>query len=181
MSDLFIVPDSSFFICFLDDIEKPQQIIDLLDAKPFSFFIGKITSKEIQKSHHFAIIEKKFLQQITVYDYFEYGEIAKMFFSESELKKGEHEVFIIAFILATNGNPFIAIIDDNDAKKFFKTNIPEKSDYVTGTVGFIRFCCCKYNVFIKDVAIDILVAIKQSKFYVPLPILDATIEEIRMC
>jgi predicted nucleic acid-binding protein len=181
MKKMSIIPDSSFFICFLDDIEKPQQIIDLLDVKLFSFFIGKITSTEIQKSKNFTKIETRFFQEIIVYDYFEYGEIVKMFFSELELKKGEHEVFIISFILTSIGDPFVAIIDDGPAKKFFKLNIPEKGNSLTGTVGFVRFCSCKCKVFIKEVAIGILVSIKQSKFYVPSSIIDATIEDISTC
>lgn len=181
MNKISIIPDSSFFICFLDDIEKPQLMIDLLNSESFSFIVGMITFKEIQKSKNFIEIERQSRQKITIYDYFEYSEVVKMFFSESELKKGEHEVFIISFIQSFSKDPFITILDDENAKKFFKTNIPEKATSVIGTVGFIRLCSCKCKVFIKEVAIDILESIKQSKFFVPVSIIDATIEDIRAC
>jgi predicted nucleic acid-binding protein len=181
MKEVSVIPDSSFFICFLDDINKPQQIMELLSSNYFSFIMGKITSSEIQKSKNFIKIKSEFFQKITVYDYFEYSEIVKMFFSESELKKGEHEVFIISFILSTSEEQFIAIVDDAPAKKFCKTNIPERATSITGTVGFVRVCSCTCKVFIKETAIDILVSIKKSKFYVPPSIVDAAIEDIRTC
>jgi predicted nucleic acid-binding protein len=181
MNKISIIPDSSFFICFLDDIEKPEHIIDLLNVELFSFFMGGTTFNEIKKSKNYFGIEKEFRQKITIYDYFEYGEIVKVFFSTNEIKKGEHEVFVISFIFSVLGETFIAILDDDAAKKYFKINIPERENSVTGTIGFIGICTCKYKVFIKVTAINILESIRVSKFFVPIAIIDATIEQIRVC
>jgi len=181
MKKTSIIPDSSFFICFLDDIEKPELIQELLKNDKFDFFLGRITFDEIKKSKNFQKIANESEQKIIIYDYFEYGEVVRIFFSESEIRKGEHEVFVISFIFTFLNNPFIAILDDEPAKKFFKNNIPEKASSVMGTIGFIKICSCECKIFIKATAINILELIKKSKFFVSNKIIEVAIEQIRAC
>ena len=36
-----VIPDSSFFICFLDDIEKPEYVIKIFKYEKFTLVLGK--------------------------------------------------------------------------------------------------------------------------------------------
>lgn len=180
MNDISIIPDSSFFICFLDDIGKPERLLEIINSSKFSLIIGKMISQEIRKSENFFRISEEIHQKAIVYDYYEYGEAVKVFFSESEIEKGEHEIFVISYIFSLLERPFIAIIDDMDAKKFLKNNI-QHPEFIVGTIGFLELCTCSYKVFIKEVSINILMSIKESKFFVDPMIIDATIEKIRAC
>ena len=182
MKETIVIPDSSFFICFIDDISKPHYLETILNKTEFSFVVGKIIITEIKDAPENAILREHYNKNnIAVFDYYDYGEILRPFFSIDEINKGEHEVIIITYILNLQGKQVITILDDNSPKKFLKNLLLEKSEMVTGTVGFVEKCTCEYNIFFKEKGINILTLIKQSKFWIENEIVDNAIIRIKGC
>ena len=82
-----IIADSSFYICFLDDIKKPDYLKHILTH--FRFVIGKIVKKEIARSPMFKKIESiinTVVDNISADENFD--ELLKPFFSVKEIEKG---------------------------------------------------------------------------------------------
>ncbi|MGQ9722388.1 MAG: hypothetical protein ACUVXA_13815 [Candidatus Jordarchaeum sp.] len=73
----------------------------------------------------------------------------------------------------------MTILDDEKPKNFLKRNFPQLLARVTGTIGFIESCTCRYRIFSKEEAINILCLIKKSKFRVREEIVNGAIEKIR--
>ncbi|MEX2705952.1 MAG: hypothetical protein Q6352_011905 [Candidatus Freyrarchaeum guaymaensis] len=181
MSSVNVVPDSSFYICFLDDINAPHYLLQLLNARIFKFILGKIIKTEIEKSPNYKSIEKTIDSRVEIFEYYNYGEILRPFFSLEEIKKGDNEVIVISYVLYFLNLTFITILDDTKPRKFLERNFPELYTRVVGTVGFIEKCSCQYNIFSKEKGITILNLIKKSKFRIKNEIVNKTIERIGKC
>jgi len=161
---IIIIPNSSFYLCFLDDIMAPQYLVRILNHEYFDFVTGKIILEEIER-------------KVRVFEYLNYGEILRPFFSIEEIKKGEHEVIAISCILYILEINFLAIIDDDQAIKFLKRNFPRTEHKITRTVGFMEECY-RRKIFSKEETINILELIKKSKFRVKKAIIEDIIKRI---
>jgi len=171
------IPDSSFFWCFLGDIKKPDSLLKILQSNEFRFVTAEIISTEIKKKPIEAQLLHKINKNVEIFSYHQYGEILKPLFSDKEIKKGEHEVIVISYILNFKREDFIAVLDDNAPKKFLKRLIPNPIGIITGTVGFIEICTVR-SVFRRAEAITILILIKESKFRIDDAIVDSVISRI---
>ena len=180
MSDIKVIPDSSFIICFLDDIQQPQYLIRIFNYDGFTFIIGRIVKNEISRSRRYDHI-KSIVENAESFEYYYYGEILRPFLSIEEIEKGEHEVIATAYVMHSLGFDIIFILDEDDPRKFVENNFPDLVDKMTGTVGFIEKCHCVFDIFEKDESIDILRLIKNSKFRVKAEIIEQAIENIRRC
>lgn len=178
MNSLAIVPDSSFYICFLDDIKKPAHLIRIFKSKRLEFMIGPLIKREIKKSLNYPKIEPRIKSHVKIFTYYRYGEILRPVFSIEEMNKGEHEVVAVAYILNFLQVEFLAILDEEKMKNFIKSSFPQISAKITGTVGFIGLCCCDFKIFTKAEGISILYSIRSSKFRVDDKILDKTAAKI---
>lgn len=178
-----VVPDSSFYICFIDDISKPEYLIKLLNHPSFRFVTGQKIKEEITRSPNYHAVEKYIDDYVDYFEYYNYSEILRPFFSLEEIRKGEHEVIAISYILYILEATFIAILDEDSAREFIKRNLPQlwKMGRVMGTVGFIKLCCCIYHIFLKEEAVSVLELIKRSKFRVKRADVDRIIEEVKRC
>lgn len=175
-----VIPDTSFFICFLDDIKEPSHLLRIFNFNEFILVVGKVVHSEVKKSENYHQIEH-ILYSAESHDYNQFGEILKPFMSVEEISKGEHEVIATAYILNFLGYDIIFILDDDGARNLVLRNLSEIADKMTGTVGFIRLCCCEHEIFNKEEAKLILVTIKNSKFRVKEKIIEKTIEDIEGC
>jgi hypothetical protein len=77
----------------------PQYLVRILNHEYFDFVTGKIILEEIERSPRYMIIKKEIERKVRVFEYLNYGEILRPFFSIEEIKKGEHEVIAISCIL----------------------------------------------------------------------------------
>jgi len=82
------------------------------------FIIGQKIKEEIKKSQNYNAIEILIDNHTQSFEYYKYGEILKPFFSAEEIKKGEHEVIVISYVMYHLGIAFIAIIDEDESRKF---------------------------------------------------------------
>lgn len=179
MAEITIIPDSSFYICFLDDIKKPDYILKIVEYSGFKFFTGMIIKREIEKSSFYCKIEKTINSKVQIFKYYNYGEILKPFFSLEEINEGEHEVIVISYILFLRNSKFIAIIDDANSRKFIHNNFPEIFKFIEWTISFLSNCYILYSIFPKKEIISILEMIQNSKFRVKKEVVEETIEQIR--
>ena len=82
-----VIPDSSFYICFIDDINEPEYLIRVMSANAMEFIIGQKIKEEIKRSQNYNAIEIPIDNHTQSFEYYEYGEILKPFFSAEEIKK----------------------------------------------------------------------------------------------
>jgi len=181
MEETYVVSDSSFIICFLDDIEKHEYLLHFWGCGVFKFVIGDVIHEEIKKSHNYSLIQDSLNSKISVFDYYNFGEIVRPFFSIDEIKKGEHEVYVIFYVLNFRKEETIAILDEIQCKNYLKSKMPHVSIKIIGTIGFIERCICKCKLLSKTEGESILVLIKGSKFWIPDKIIDQSINKIRVC
>lgn len=176
-----VVADSSFYICFLDDIRRPKYLIRII--KNFEFLIGEILENEIRQSQNYFHVKNFIGTKIILFDYkdYFYGELLKPLFSVGEIRKGEHEVIAITVIIFSLHKKLISIIDDKEAIKFIEKNFPKIYNMVIRTVRFVEKCCCEYKIFSKKEAKEILNLIKNSKFRVNDDIIEKVIQDIDRC
>jgi len=177
---LRVIPNSSFFICFLDDIRMPYFLRRIVTHNPFTFVLCKKVKEEVAAK---AESKASFFNELNNYfeysDFSSYSEVLRPFFAEKELTKGEHEVIIAAYIHHyLYDQDYVVIIDEEGPRKFLQKNFPELFANAIGTVGFIGQCCISYNILTKDEALGLLDAIENSKFRVSDDILKKVRKEI---
>ena len=177
---MILIPDSSFFICFFDDLRP------LLTKEVRLWCIDKITNNFDVKVTPIVFSEVGFKNDgecVKKYiDLVNFGDIADNGVLESlrpVWSKGEFEVICLAYNYKTTGNnDFIFIIDDLNARKIISNYLNELEKFLKGTVGFIGYCTHQ-KIFEQEVTINILIAIKKSKFRVDKQIIDKIIVEIQ--
>ena len=179
MSNRPIVPDSTFYICYHDDIQQPEYIIRILENDHFEFFTGSVIKGEIEKSKHYHLVKDVIGHHVQLFTYYQYGELLRPFFSVGEIKKGENEVIVISYVLFSQNKECTIILDDDTSKRFIKNHIPILAHFVEGTVGFTKNCHLKYKVFQSDEALSILNMIQKSKFWIKREIIEEAISQIR--
>ena len=172
-----VIADSSFYICFLDDIKKPSYLKRIITH--FRFVIGRIVKNEISKSSMYRSIEPLINQAVDNFSIDEnFGELLKPFFSIKEIEKGEDEVIALAYVFDSLGLHFYFILDDESARHFVEVNFTELKRKMHGTIGFIKLCCCKFSVLTKKSCIFVLSLIKKSKFRVREEIINNVIKDV---
>jgi len=171
-----IISDSSFYICFLGDINEPDTLEKILRFDSFTFIIGSVIEKELNVQKNSNGLLDKFLNQ---FDYYEYGEIIKPFFSLHEIQKGETETIVISYIMENKKTNYITIIDDKSPREYVRKNFPKIFDNLTGTIGFLEKCYLKWAIFKKRECINTLELINQSKFRIGEEIINEVIYRIK--
>jgi predicted nucleic acid-binding protein len=156
-----IVADSTFYLCFLDDIKRPDCLVIVL--KNFTFYLPRTVVTELSISEGYNLI-KNHVGTVEVKDNYNYSEILTPFFSKKQIKKGEAEAVALAHIFYRTARCDKLILDDGEARSFVASNLPELAGIMIGTVGFIGDCYCVFGIYSKEEAIKMLYQIGQSKF-----------------
>ncbi len=177
---MILIPDSSFFICFFDDL-KPlltkevrllfvDQVFDNFDVK-----VSPIVFNEVGFENEDRRIKKHIVPEI-----FRYTTDNNVLESLRPVwSKGEFEVICLAYNYKIAGDSnFIFIIDDLNAREIILTYLNELKNFLKGTVGFIGYCT-NQKIFDQEGAISILMAIKKSKSRVDVQIVNKIIKEIQ--
>ncbi len=169
-----MLADSSFYICFLDDIEQPEVLKKILTS--FKFLITPIVYKEVSKSANFKHIESN--PKIVLFPEENLGEALRPFFSEKEIEKGETEVIELAYQFYANNDPKMFILDEKGPRFFVLRNLPYLARLMTGTVAFVGECYYEYAVFGKSEASTIVLVIGMSKFRVTAEVIKEVLSRI---
>ncbi|MCS7385125.1 MAG: hypothetical protein NDF55_00100 [archaeon GB-1867-005] len=174
-----VIPNSSFFVCFLDDIKIPAILKRTITYNRFIFVLCEKVKEELMMNSRFNTLFNDLNDYFKHFEYGMYAEILKPLFAEEEIVKGEHEVIVAAYVYhhVLNRN-YIVIIDETETRRFIQRNFPEIFENIVGTLGFIKQCYSIYGIISKDEALNILKAIENSKFRVSRDILEKVKNEI---
>lgn len=173
-----MIADSSFYICFLDDIACPS-FLNLVLSGPFQFLITPILHREIKQSRNYPKIQSGVITEM-VFPY-NISEILKPLFGKEETLKGEHEVIAFAHVLYQTDKYFGIILDEAGPRKFLEKNFPYITHLMRGTAGFVKECHCDHNIISKKSALEILQNIRVSKFRISSKIISLAVTQVRDC
>ena len=158
----FTVADSSFYICFLEDIKRSDTL--LLMFNEFDFAMGDKVHSEISKCTHYGSIQGN--KHIVVVSGLNFAEILRPFFGKYETEKGEGEIIALAVLLHGMRRIKRLIIDEDGPREFVERNLPHLKYLMTGTVGFVGKCNYEMHILEKDYSLQILSEIENSPFRV---------------
>lgn len=173
-----VIADSSFYICFLDDIACPA-LLNLMLAGPFQFLITRIVHDEIKASENYLQIQTERLEKLE--EPFDISKILMPFFGKDEASKGEHEIVAFSLILSENDPDLIIILDDAQPRKILERHNPRLANNVYGTVGFVVSCHCDYTILQKRDVLGTIKIIGESKFRVSGDIIRRAESQVREC
>lgn len=174
-----IIPDSSFFICFLDDLEGHLQITDRLRVLTmitgnYPVMVVPAVEQESRFQRLPTVISNQ-IQRITITGLPTDPSIELL---RPLLGKGEHEVITFARTCLSNGDStFLFILDDGVARNLVKRILPALVSHMKGTVGFLGYCALQ-KVLDKNGTIQLLTAIGKSKFRVDQSTISIVITEV---
>ena len=176
-----LIPDSSFFICFFDDLEdlmgEPERFgVFSLVAKEFCVEIPEHVQYEADlKNRNYDFSDSISIVSI---DDFASGGLP---FEPLRLviDQGEFEVIVLSYVCkTTQTDDFMFILDDETARKKVHQFLPVLSDHLIGTIGFMSYL--EGNHYLTpEFTINILNCIGKSKFRISHKILDSVIRKIR--
>ncbi len=158
----FVVADSSFYICFLHDIQNPELLHILL--REFEFAMGQKVHWEICNCTNYDSIRNN--EHIVVVTDMNFSEILRPFFSKYEIEKGEGEIVALAVLLHGLNRLHILILDDDAPREFVERNLNHMLPLMTGTVGFVGKCYYETHILEKAHSLQILSDIEHSNFRV---------------
>ncbi|MHC3128662.1 MAG: hypothetical protein IBV52_01110 [Candidatus Bathyarchaeota archaeon] len=169
-----MLADSSFYLCFLEDIEQPEVLLRILNR--FDFLITPIVYKEVSKCNNFECIQSN--PKIIMFPKKNLGEILRPFFSKKEIEKGETEVIELAYEFYADGTPKMFILDEKGPRLFVMRVLPYLVELMIGTVGFIGKCCYEYGILEKAETSVLLLVISTSNFRVSPEIISEVLTKI---
>lgn len=172
-----LIPDSSFFICFFDDLKEfldksiRYEVVNNV-VKKYSVEVTPSVCEEVNfKSRCFDFSDS--------INFISRDKLGSSSLPVEPLRlvlgRGEFEVISVSYGYKTTGdNAFIFILDDGTARKKVTVLLPLLLNNMMGTIGFIQALEKQHIVSTKD-AIDILDCIKESNFRVK----EVTLDSIR--
>jgi predicted nucleic acid-binding protein len=175
-----VIPDSSFFICFLDDLVdhlRDTDRIRILTAitRGFTVLIVPAVLTEARLDRFPVPVR----DQICLTEISETLSDPSIELLRPLLGKGEHEVISCAHEHFLAGDAtFLFILDDGVARNLVKRMLPLLTDNMKGTVGFLGFCTSR-KVLDKDETIHLITIIGQSNFRVDNSTITAVIAGIQ--
>lgn len=173
-----ILSDSSFYICFLDDIKEHNCLLRIISE--FEFYLTPLVKAEIKKSENYKVISDN-ENIISIDNVDNIGEILKPFFSKDEILSGEHEIIGFAYILYQFKVSFYFILDDKDRRDFVEYNFKDMYNQMLYTVQFICLCCCFFRFLSKNEVLTLFKEINESKFRIKTKFLNKAEKYIEVC
>jgi predicted nucleic acid-binding protein len=169
-----IVADSTFYLCFLEDIKRPEVLTNVLDK--FDLLITPLVYKEVNRSSNFSGIKTH--PKLILYPKENLGEALRPFFSEKQILKGETEVIELAYDFYIGRTPKMLILDDKQARSFVLRHLPYLQKLLIGTVAFVGDCYCEYGIFAKGAARALVILIGESPFRVSADVIREVLAKI---
>ena len=151
-----VVADTSFYLCYHDDINKRDFLDVFLDS--YSFHLGPRILNELPVA---LSKSDRFLSAIKFNDEC-FFELIKPYFGRSENHRndGEYEAIGLAYHLNFHFGLKYLIIDDKRAYNFVTANFTSLEHKLIRNIGFIVNSCKKDSIISLEMAIEILESIK---------------------
>ena len=175
-----VIPDSSFFICFLDDLEghvpeKDRARFLKAITETFTLLIVPAVEGE-SRLERLPVSVKDLIKRTKISGTRSDPSIELL---RPLLGKGEHDVISCANEHLDRGNTrFLLILDDGLARNLVRRILPLLSDHMKGTVGFLGVCAIQ-KVLDKDETIHLITIIGESNFRVNQSTITAVIAGIQ--
>ena len=177
-----IIPDSSFFICFIDDLDgylpfdERIQILSTISGY-FTIILGTDVAGESPLHRLPQIIKDRFVKKNPKVSYTVPDPAIELL--RPLLGRGEHEVITCSFMFYKKGERgFLFILDDGTARDLVDRTLPYLISHLKGTVGFLGDCAIR-KVLEKNEVIHLLTVLRKTKFRVDPSIITAVITEIK--
>ncbi|MDI9394462.1 MAG: hypothetical protein QM426_03155 [Euryarchaeota archaeon] len=151
-----IVADTSFYLCYHNDIRNNECLNAFLDS--YSFYLGSRILSELPKS----LVESDNFLSVVNFNDESFFELIKPFFGRSTTHEndGEYEAIGLAYHLNLHFGLKYLIIDDGRAYKFVASNFKSLEHKLTRNIGFIVKSYKEDSVLSLKMAIEILESIK---------------------
>lgn len=181
-----LVPDSSFFICFLDDLEghlpiatRQKFMTDLFKSYDEVIVVPAVKNEVYSLSNSGTITD--YCHDPKCVELFENGysnPVVELL--RGRLGKGELQVITYAnHKCISKDYDFRVIIDDLKARNMAMSVIPDLKNILTGTIGIIKTCAIS-NIYDARDSINLLKEIEKSPFRIKSYIIDETIKTIKL-
>jgi len=162
-----VIPDSSFFICFIDDLEDylpNTDRIHILTTIASNFTVLVVPAVETEsrlKRLPSPVMDQIQLATISIIQSEPLIELLRPL-----LGKGEYQVISYAHEHLLKGDhTFLVILDDGLARSLVRRSLPKLADHMKGTVGFLGLCVIR-KILDKDETIHLITIIGKSNFRV---------------
>ncbi|MCK9581852.1 MAG: hypothetical protein M0Q92_15590 [Methanoregula sp.] len=175
-----LIPDSSFFICFLDDLGDYLPVADrmrVLMAIAGSFSVMVVPEVEREsRLHRLTPDVSGKVQRISIANEPADPSVELL---RPLLGSGEHEVITFAHGCLLKGDgTFLFILDDGVARNLVQRILPALVSHMKGTVGFLGHCAIR-KILDKNGTIQLLTVIGKSKFRVDQSTISTVITEVQ--
>lgn len=151
-----IVADTSFYLCYYNDINK-RDFLDIF-LNTYSFHLGPKIFKELPSE----LSECSKFQSSTVFSEVSFFELIKPYFGRSKEHEndGEYEAIGVALHLNLHSNLKYLILDEKIAHNFVQSNFKSLTPKLKRNFSFIRDCYKIDSLISLSIAIEILETIK---------------------
>lgn len=175
-----LIPDSSFFICFLDDLEGHLTVADrmrvlMLIAGSFSVMVVPEVERE-SRLHRLTPDVSGKVQRIPIAKEPADPSVELL---RPLLGRGEHDVITFSHACLLKGDgTFLFILDDGVARNLVQRILPSLVSHMKGTVGFLGHCAIR-KILDKNGTIQLITVIGRSKFRVDQSTISTVITEVQ--
>lgn len=176
--DSFLVADSSFYVCFLNDIKQQIPLEKILTE--LKFYVPSCIVNEVSKCSEFKSILSSTKAKILDSSY-NFADILRPFVSKNQFDKGETEAIALAYVLNRMQRLHKLILDDKGARDFVINKLSLLANYMTGTVGFVADCCCYYCFLTREEGLRIFELVELSQFRVDNNVLSQVRDRVNGC
>jgi hypothetical protein len=187
-NSLRIIADSTFFLVFLYDIDRPSCLKKIADE--FDFSVTHKVCTEVRdkladygKQTNYALMVSHPRISFVSLEEFDPTEVLEPFFNENEKQYGQHSVFAYCYVLHDeNIRDFCIIVDTWHAMRWLRENMNHLCCMTKWTSDFIGDCCCSLNILSKNEANDIIDDMKrENSLRIPVTEARNVKERIKSC
>ena len=179
---MLLFPDSSFFICFLDDLndflsEEERYQYLFFTASSFEMVVGSAVRSEVGWNRVPKYVTDECLIGDDMFDNTRVDPIIEQL--RMLLGRGEVEVIHLAKECYAKGErDFKFILDDGTARSLTSKHVPEIAEDMIGTIGLLRNCALN-KLYDGEKTISILTCIIPSNFRINKTLVESLITEIQ--
>jgi predicted nucleic acid-binding protein len=174
----YYIADSSFYLCFLVDIDMPNILIKIV--RNLKFIITPAVDREIRTCKNIEILKSSGFYNLYC-EQLNYAELLRPFFSAKQLAKGETEAIALASHFHYQNKLANLILDDLQARKVVINHLSYLVYALIGTIGFIGRCFCDYEIISRENALNLIDEIDGSSFRIQRDTLNSERQHLKTC
>ncbi|MCK9313579.1 MAG: hypothetical protein M0P20_05975 [Methanocorpusculum sp.] len=167
MNKMIVIPDTSFFVCFIDDLADFVPENDRYQYLNVISTVYQITvTPEVRKETSWNRVPEIIQTQCYYAENILSPPTVDPIIEQLRLLLGKGEIDVISYsnmYKREKIDDFKFVLDDGMARKLVSENLPILVTHMVGTVGLLKICALE-KIYDKVSIINILENIKVSKF-----------------